>query len=127
MTIDDQIGYLSILLFFFVLLFLGALFLAASAFIGKKNKSGAKLDTYECGKDPIGPGWRRFNIMYFIVAIAFLLFDVELVFIYPCAVIFREAGFWGFIEVFIFLGILFFGFIYLIRQRVIDFTRGIKR
>jgi NADH-quinone oxidoreductase subunit A len=127
MGMDEQIGYLSILVFFTTLIGLGAVFLILSAFVGKKDTSGAKLDTYECGKDPIGPGWRRFNIMYFIVAISFLLFDVEMVFLYPCAVIFRKAGFWGLIEILVFVGILFFGFIYIIRQGVIDFTKGILR
>ncbi len=124
---DNQIGYISILLFFFVLIFMGLVFLALSSFIGKKDRSGSKLDTYECGKDPIGPGWRRYNVMYFAVAIAFLLFDVEMIFLYPTAVILRDIGLWGFIEIIVFVAILFAGFVYLIRQGLIDFAKGIRK
>ena len=121
---DNQIGYLSILIFFFVLIGMGLVFLALSSFIGKKDHSGSKLDTYECGKDPIGPGWRSYNVMYFAVAIAFLLFDVEMLFLYPAAVVFRDAGLWGFIEIVVFVAILFAGFIYFIKQGLVDFAKG---
>lgn len=123
----NQIGYLSIFLFFFVVIGMGLVFLALSSFIGKKDRSGAKLETYECGKDPIGPGWRKYNVMFFAVAIAFLLFDVEMVFLYPVAVVLRKAQLWGFIEIAIFVGILFAGFIYLMNQGIIDFAKGKKK
>ncbi len=80
--------------------------------LGKKKPSAVKSDPFECGQDPFSlPGGKQ-AIRFYLVAILFILFDVELVFLYPWAVIFRELGVVGLVEMGIFLGILMVGYVY---------------
>src|SRR5262245_39401772 len=83
-----------------------------SSTLGKKNPTPAKLAPFECGKDPFSPPLGRFAIKFYLIGILFILFDVELVFLYPWAVVYRALGSAGLAEVGIFLGILMVGFIY---------------
>lgn len=84
--------------------------------LGPKRKSEVKLETFECGIESKGNARMPFSIKYFIVAILFVLFDVEVIFMYPWAVNFKEMGMQGFIEMLIFLGLLLFGFVYIIKK-----------
>lgn len=84
--------------------------------LGPKRKSEIKLETFECGIESKGNARMPFSIKYFIVAILFVLFDVEVIFMYPWAVNFKEMGMHGFIEMLIFLGLLLFGFVYIIKK-----------
>ena len=77
-----------------------------------KRVPRAKLDTYECGMETIGPTWIQFKINYFILALVFLVFDVETDFLYPWAIKFHKMGILAFIDIFIFLAILAVGFWY---------------
>lgn len=91
--------------------------LAASRLVAPHNPYPEKAVTYECGEPPIGPSWIRFNNRFYIIAMIFLLFDVEIVFILPCAVIFRSwaggaVGWFIFLEIFIFVLILLGGLAY---------------
>ena len=76
------------------------------------NKEGEKLEIYECGEIPEGSAWVQFNIRFYIIALIFIIFDVEVVFLFPWAVVFKDLGLIAFIEVMIFLGILVVGFAY---------------
>ena len=80
--------------------------------LGKKNPTAAKLTPFECGQDPISLPMGRLTIRFYLIAILFILFDVELVFLYPWAVVYRSLGSLGLIEMGIFLGILMVGFVY---------------
>ncbi len=80
--------------------------------LGKKNPTAAKLAPFECGQDPISLPMGRLAIKFYLIAILFILFDVELVFLYPWAVVYRNLGSLGLIEMGIFLGILMVGFVY---------------
>ncbi len=80
--------------------------------LGKKNPTAVKLAPFECGKDPISMPTGKLAIKFYLTAILFILFDVELVFLYPWAVIYRDIGILGLVEMGIFLGILMVGFIY---------------
>ncbi len=80
--------------------------------LGKKNPTPVKMSPFECGKDPFALPMGRLAIKFYLTAILFILFDVELVFLYPWAVIFRDLGFLGLAEMGIFLGILMVGFVY---------------
>jgi NADH-quinone oxidoreductase subunit A len=71
-----------------------------------------KLTTYECGEEPVGNSWVRINIRFYVVALIFLIFDVEVVFLFPWAVVFQKLGMFAFIEMLIFLGILGVGYAY---------------
>lgn len=88
-----------------------------------------KMETYECGEPTVGPSWVRFDIRFYTVALIFLIFDVEVTFLFPWAVVFkelREAGFGLFLfaEVFLFLLILGVGFIYCWRKGDLDWVKS---
>ncbi len=80
--------------------------------LGKKNPSAVKLAPFECGKDPFALPMGKLAVKFYLTAILFILFDVELVFLYPLAVIYRELGLLGLIELGVFLGIMMVGFVY---------------
>ena len=81
--------------------------------LGPKRKTQTKLDPFECGIESKGNARVPFNIKYFLVAILFVLFDVEVIFMYPWAVNFRELGAAGLIEMFVFIVLLMVGFFYI--------------
>ena len=91
--------------------------LITSRLVQPYNPYPEKSSTYECGEPPIGGSWIRFNNRFYIIAIIFIIFDVEVIFIFPCAVIFRELlgigmGMWVLVEVLVFIGILLTGLAY---------------
>lgn len=83
-----------------------------SRFIVKTRHTAQTLEPYECGIPTIGPSWIQFNVGYYLFALIFLIFDVEMVFLFPWAVVVREVGWVALVEVVIFLLILFLGFLY---------------
>ena len=89
----------------------GAMVWLAST-LGKKNPSSVKLEPFECGKNPFSLPGGKLAIKFYLTAILFILFDVELVFLYPWAVIYRQLGMLGLVEMGIFLGILMVGYVY---------------
>ena len=90
--------------------------MAASHWLGPKRKSKIKLDTFECGIESQGNARMPFSVKYFLVAILFVLFDVEVIFMYPWAVNFKDLGMLGIIEMFIFMILLLTGFFYIIKK-----------
>ena len=84
--------------------------------LGPSRKSKIKLETFECGIEPQGNSRVPFSVKYFLIAILFVLFDVEVVFMYPWAVNFKEMGMTGFIEMLVFLLLFLIGFIYIIKK-----------
>jgi len=88
--------------------------------IGPKRKTSDKLTSFEAGIESIGNARQPVSIKYFLVAILFVLFDVEVIFMYPWAVNFREMGITGMIEMFIFMGTLLLGFFYIIKKKALD-------
>jgi len=105
--------------------------LAMSALLGKRGRRTAAKDIpYECGKDPIGPIHSRFSIKFYLVAMLFILFDIEVVFMYPWAVVYRDMLhdpataapiFWS---MFTFIGILFVGYLYALKKKAFDWTHN---
>jgi NADH-quinone oxidoreductase subunit A len=91
---------------------LTGLMIVLSSTLGKKRPTAAKLAPFECGKDPIAVPTGRFGVKFYLIGILFILFDVELVFLYPWAVVYRSLGMAGLIEAGVFLGILMVGFVY---------------
>jgi len=100
---------------------LGALFVGAMLGLGRllrpNNPEPLKLSTYECGEPPTGNAWVNFNIRFYLVALVFVIFDVEIAFIYPVAAVFRDwvlqgHGLFAFAEILLFLAILFVGLVY---------------
>lgn len=94
--------------------------MVATHLLGPKRKTKDKLTPFESGIEVVGNARKPFSIKYFLVAILFVLFDVEVIFMYPWAVNFREMGWEGLIEMFIFMGTLLLGFIYVIKKRALE-------
>jgi len=88
--------------------------------IGPKRKTADKLTPFESGIESVGNARQPFSIKYFLVAILFVLFDVEVIFMYPWAVNFRGLGWTGLVEMFIFMGTLLAGFIYILKKGALD-------
>jgi NADH:ubiquinone oxidoreductase subunit 3 (subunit A) len=86
--------------------------IAVAKFFVKGSKNPQKGQAYECGVPTSGSPWNQFNIGYYLFALVFLVFDVELVFLYPWAVVVKKTGMGAFVEIVIFLFILFMGFLY---------------
>jgi NADH-quinone oxidoreductase subunit A len=84
--------------------------------IRPKRPSNLKLSTYECGEKPRGTGWVQFNVRFYIIALAFVVFDVEAIFLFAWAIIFKNLGLFGLIEMTVFIFILFFGLIWAWRK-----------
>ncbi len=95
----------------------------ASGLLGPKRKSKVKLDTFECGIPIKGNARIPFNIKYFLVAILFVLFDVEIIFMYPWAVNFKELGTTGFIEMLLFVVFVLLGFFYIIKKGALNWEK----
>ena len=96
--------------------------IGASHFIVPRRR-GAKRDApYESGVEPIGGSRSRFEIKFYLVAVLFILFDIEAVFLYPWAVAFNQLGLYGLIEMILFILILFVGYLYLIKKRALDWN-----
>jgi NADH-quinone oxidoreductase subunit A len=96
--------------------------LVATHFLGPRRKTRDKLSTFEAGVKVVGNARQPFSIKYFLVAILFVLFDVEVIFMYPWAVNFKTLGWSGIIEMFIFMGTLLLGFIYIIKKKALDWA-----
>ncbi len=91
---------------------ISALMVILGSTLGKKNPTPAKLAPFECGKDPFSLPMGRLAIKFYLTAILFILFDVELVFLYPWAVVYRALGSAGLAQMGVFLGVLMVGFVY---------------
>jgi NADH-quinone oxidoreductase subunit A len=108
--------YLPMVMMFVVAIGFVATTIFVTHLLGPKRKSEVKLDTFECGIESQGNARLPFSIKYFIVAILFVLFDVEVIFMYPWAVNFKEMGLYGFTEMLIFLSLFLLGFIYIVKK-----------
>ena len=104
--------YIPILIFLSVALALGLLLLLLGFLFGRGTKSKAKLSPYECGFEPFEDARIPFDVRYYLVAILFIIFDLEIAFLFPWAISLGEIGLLGFISMMIFLVILTVGFIY---------------
>ena len=107
-----MIEYIGVLMMFVMAALLGGAFLLLASTLGPKKPTPAKMEPFECGKEPFELPSGRLAVKYYLVGMLFILFDVELVFLFPWAVVYRTLGMFGFIEMAIFLGIVILGFIY---------------
>ncbi len=104
--------YFPILLFIVVGLGLGVLLLSIGALLAPNRPDPEKLSPYECGFEAFEDARMKFDVRYYLVAILFILFDLEIAFLFPWAVVLRDIGFEGFVAMMIFLLILIVGFVY---------------
>lgn len=114
------VDYLPIVLMFLVAAGFVATTMLVTHWLGPKRKTKVKLESFECGIEPRGNARSPYPIRYFLVAILFVLFDVEVIFMYPWAVNFQDFGLSGFIEMIVFIGLLLVGFFYIIRKKALE-------
>ena len=104
--------YLPFLIHCLLVIGLTTAIISLSWLIGERKPTRAKMAPYESGMTPVGDARGRFSVQFYLVAMLFILFDVEAVFLYPWAVIFRELGLVGFVDMLVFIAILLLGLIY---------------
>lgn len=104
-----------------------ALFVLATVFasnmLGPKHRSGRKEANFECGLDPIGNARSPFPVKYFLVAILFVLFDIEIVFMYPWAVNFKTIGWEGLLKMGGFIALLLIGYLYIVKRKALEWEK----
>lgn len=100
----------------------GAL-LVLSSVVGQRRPTRAKTQAYECGNLPVGDAREPFSVKFYLVAMVFILFDVEAIFLYPWALIYRELRWFGFVEMLLYILILLAGYIYLWKKGALDWNR----
>ena len=105
-------GYIPIIIFFLIALALPFILLGLSRLVQRRVFEREKLLPYECGVEPIGDARDRFSVRFYIVAMLFLVFDVEVVFLFPWAIIYDKLAVFGLVEMLIFIGILVVGYYY---------------
>ena len=104
--------YLPILIFLVLALVISVGALFTSLVVGDKNSYNEKNSTYECGFDPFDDSRTRFEVKFYLVAILFIIFDLEIIFLFPWAIAFDEIGLFGFLSMMFFLLVLTIGFVY---------------
>lgn len=122
--VSNELTEFGMILIFFIIgfVFVG-IGLIAAAIVRPSHPNPIKNSTYECGEMPIGAPWIKFNIRFYVVALVFLLFDVEVVFLLPWAVIFKGLGWFAFIEMIVFVVILLAGLAYVWAKGDLDWER----
>jgi len=126
--------YGSALLLMVLAVVLTTVLITLSHLLSPHNPTHEKLLSYECGEDPVGGAWLRFNIRFYIVALVFVIFDVELALIYPVAAIFRGLtqssdalpALIVFAEMFFFIGVLFLGLVYVWKKGDLGWVRTFR-
>jgi NADH-quinone oxidoreductase subunit A len=94
-----------------------------SALLGKRARSPLKDTPYECGMAPTGSASERFSVKFYLVGMIFILFDIEAVFLYPWAVVFRELKMFALVEMFLFVALILVGYFYVWKKGALDWSR----
>ena len=120
----------------FVFLCAGLLFvfmnMALVRIVAPRRPNKEKNKTYECGEEPVGSGWLNFNARFYLIAILFIIFDVEIVLVFPVIARYRDAvihgnGLVAFIDIFIFAAVLFLGLVYAWKNGYLEWLRGVRK
>ena len=126
--------YLPILLMFVVAAGFAVGNVVLSQFVGQRKRTRTKLMPYECGKDPVGSARERFSVKFYMIAMIFILFDIEVIFLVPWATVFKSLAAQGdamrwfaYIEMMIFVGLLFVGYIYVVKKGAFDWGEKARR
>jgi NADH-quinone oxidoreductase subunit A len=112
--------YLPLVVFLGVSLFIGLALMVAPFLVAYSNPDPEKVSAYECGFNAFDDARMKFDVRFYLVAILFIIFDLEVAFLFPWAVAFKEAGLYGFWAMMIFLGVLTIGFIYEWRKGALE-------
>lgn len=115
-----EYNYLFLGIFFLIAVTFPLLPLILARFVAPRKPNPIKGSSYECGVESKGDTWIQFKAQYYLYALIFVIFDIEVIFIYPWAVAYQQLGWFAFIEMFIFLAILIFGLIYAWKKNVLE-------
>ena len=115
--------YLPILLMFIVAGGFAVGNVLLSQFVGQRKRTRTKLMPYECGKDPVGSARERFSVKFYLVAMLFLLFDIEAVFLFPWAIVYRDLKLFGFFEMLLFIAAVMAGYVYVWKKGALEWER----
>ena len=107
-----MLEYIAIAVMIAVATLIAGIAIGLGELLGPKKKSNVKDEPYESGIAPIGPGTRRMPVRFYLIAVLFILFDIEVIFFLPWAVVFRQLGLFGLVEMAVFIVILLVGYIY---------------
>ena len=112
--------YLPLLIHLLAATVVASAIVTLSWLLRKRRPTRAKMSPYECGMTPVGDARERFSVKFYLVAMLFILFDVEAVFLYPWAVILRQLKMFGFWEMLVYLGFIVVGLLYVVKKGVLD-------
>jgi NADH-quinone oxidoreductase subunit A len=115
-------GYVPIFLFMLIAFLFPLVTLFVARLIRPQTGGKGKLMPYECGGDPESDARQRYAIRYYVVAILFVIFDVETIFLFPWAIIYRKLALFGLAEMLVFLGILIVGYVWIIKKGALDWA-----
>jgi NADH-quinone oxidoreductase subunit A len=127
MTGNELQSYAPLLLYLLLAMTLSGVILLLSTAVGWRRPSRVKNQPYECGMTPTGDAREPFSVKFYLVAMVFILFDVEAIFLYPWAFIFRQLGWFGFVEMLLYIMILLVGYFYLWKKGALDWNRPAVR
>lgn len=113
-------NYLPVLIFIIVGVVVGGAMIAAGAVLGPRRPDANKLSPYECGFEAFEDSRMKFDVRYYLVAILFIIFDLEIAFLFPWAIVLDQIGLFGFFAMMLFLGVLVVGFIYEWRKGALE-------
>ncbi len=116
-------NYGPLLLMFILAGGLSGALVAVSVLVGKRKPSPEKDQAYECGISPVGDARGAFPVQFYMVALVFILFDIEAIFLYPWALVYRELKVFGFVEMMLYIIILLAGYIFLWKKGALDWNR----
>ena len=126
--------YLPILLMFVVAAGFAVGNVLLSQFVGQRKRTRTKLMPYECGKDPVGSARERFSVKFYLIAMIFILFDIEVIFLVPWAAVYKTLATqsvamrsFAYLEMMIFIGLLFIGYIYIVKKGAFDWGERARR
>ena len=115
--------YAPLLLHLLIAFGLAGMLTAFSVLVGWRRPNRAKQQAYECGMEPTGDARQPFSVKFYLVAMVFILFDVEAIFLYPWAYIFRSLRWYGFLEMMIYIAVLLVGYLYLWKKGALDWNK----
>jgi NADH-quinone oxidoreductase subunit A len=126
--------YLPIVLMFIVAAGFAVGNVLLSQFVGQRKRTRTKLMPYECGKDPVGSARERFSVKFYLIAMLFILFDIEVIFLVPWAAVFRTLivqgaamRWFAYLEMMVFIGLLLVGYIYVVKKGAFDWGERARR
>jgi NADH-quinone oxidoreductase subunit A len=123
MNADYLDNYGPVLLMFILAAGLAAVLITASTIVGRHKRTKEKDAPYECGMPATGDAREPFSVHFYMVALIFILFDIEAIFLYPWALIYHDLRWFGFVEMLLYIAILLVGYIYLWKKGALDWNR----